>query len=72
MGGQENAGIWERMPRNSKRRKKGGKIRMLVGWEPFGKYKKRFPMKLIVEKDVSKMFPKFFDKQLKYALRTAK
>ena len=45
---------------------------MLVAWEPQGKYEIRFPMKLIVEKDVSKMFPKIFDKQLKNALTTAR
>ena len=70
--GEKNAGIWQRMPRNSKRKKKSGNIRMLVAWEPQGEYEKRFPMKLIVEKDVSKMFPKIFDKQLKNALTTAR
>ena len=46
---EPDAGIWVRMPPNSKR-KKGkrytpGKILMLIGWEPKADYSKHFPFK---------------------------
>lgn len=80
MAGDKNAGIWQRMPPNSKRKKKKkkgkdkvGKIRMIIAWEPRTQYAAgRFPLKRIVGKSVKKHFEVNFDKSLRYALSTAK
>ena len=84
--GQSGAddGIWERMPPNSGRRykwrkatakqlqKRAGKIRMLVGWEPFAVYKKRLPMHRLISGTVNKHFKTSLEKELRNAIRTAK
>jgi len=65
-------GIWQRMPANSKRKKPGGKIRMVIAWEPKADYSKRFPFKRIVETTVRTNFRKRFDFELREALKTAR
>ena len=65
-------GIWQRMPANSKRKKPGGKIRMVIAWEPKTQYSKRFPFKRIVETTVRTNFRKRFDFELREALKTAR
>ena len=65
-------GIWQRMPANSKRKKPGGKIRMVIAWEPKTQYSKRFPFKRIVETTVKTNFRKRFDFELREALKTAR
>ena len=65
-------GIWQRMPANSKRKKPGGKIRMVIAWEPKADYSKRFPFKRIVETTVRTNFSKRFDYELREALKTAR
>ena len=65
-------GIWQRMPANSKRKKPGGKIRMVIAWEPKTQYSKRFPFKRIVETTVRTNFRKRFDYELREALKTAR
>ena len=66
-------GIWQRMPANSKRKKnRGGKIRMVIAWEPKTQYSKRFPFKRIVETTVKTNFRKRFDFELREALKTAR
>ena len=79
-----DSGIWERMPRNSKRRRKwtkasgkqiaqkGGKIRMLVGWEPKATYQKRLPMQDIVRRTVNRTFKRKFETALSRAMASAK
>ena len=65
-------GIWQRMPANSKRKKPGGKIRMVIAWEPKTQYSPRFPFKRIVETTVKTNFRKRFDFELREALKTAR
>ena len=73
MQGDQNAGIWQRMPPNSRRKKRGsGKIRMVVAWEPKASYTKRFPLKRLVEASVKKTFRRNFDSHLKKALTSAR
>ena len=74
-GGQD-AGIWERMPPNS-RRKKGkraapSKTKMVIGWEPKAVYSKRFPFKRLVEQSVRSNFRRRFESALSGALKTAR
>ena len=74
---EPDAGIWERMPPNS-RRKKGkrgaatGKIKMVIGWEPKADYSKRFPFKRLVEQSVRSNFRRRFESALSGALKTAR
>ena len=70
--GLKNAGIWERMPPNSRRKGGKGMIRMAIAWEPKAEYSKRFPFNRVVEASVKKTFRKNFDLQLKRALATAR
>jgi hypothetical protein len=66
-------GIWQRMPANSKRKKnRGGKIRMVIAWEPKTQYKSRFPFKRIVETTIKTNFRRRFDFELREALKTAR
>ena len=72
-GMKDDGGIWERMPRNSKRKKPGGKVRMVVGWEPKALYKGgRFPFRKIAEGTIRTNFRKRFDYALRQALKTAR
>ena len=61
------AGIWQRMGK-----KKPGKIRMVVAWEPKADYQKRFPFKRIMTKTIKQNFRKRFDNSLRKALETAR
>jgi len=66
-------GIWQRMPANSKRKKnQGGKIRMVIAWEPKTQYSERFPFKRIVETTIRTNFRRRFDFELREALKTAR
>jgi hypothetical protein len=66
-------GIWQRMPANSKRKKnRGGKIRMVIAWEPKTQYKSRFPFKRIVDTTIKTNFRRRFDFELRKALKTAR
>ena len=77
---KKDAGIWERLPANSKRatgtkaKKWGatGKIKQRIAFEPFTKYKAIYPFKKIVELAVAKNYRKRFNAALKQALSTAK
>jgi hypothetical protein len=71
-GTQDAPGIWQRMPANSKRKKQGGKIRMVIAWEPKADYSPRFPFRQIVSKSVRINFRKRFDYALRQALSTAR
>jgi hypothetical protein len=71
-GTQDAPGIWQRMPANSKRKKQGGKIRMVIAWEPKADYSPRFPFRQIVSKSVRINFRKRFDFALRQALSTAR
>ena len=77
---KKDAGIWERTPKNSKRAtgalakkwKATGKIIQRIAYEPFAKYKKRFPFRKIVELAVTKNYRKRFNTALDRALATAR
>jgi hypothetical protein len=71
-GSNDAPGIWQRMPANSKRKKQGGKIRMVIAWEPKAQYSARFPFKKIVEQTIRTNFRKRFDFALREALKTAR
>ena len=72
-GIKNSPGIWERMPKNSKRKKSGGRTRMVIAWEPKAIYKGgRFPFKRIVEKTFRTNFRKRFDFALRKALETSR
>ena len=70
------AGIWERMPANSKRRKgkqHSQKIRMPIAWEPTTQYNKGFfRFEKIVGRTVAKTFRNNFNKAIDKALKTAR
>ena len=62
-----DAGIYERIKRT---KRKPGKLKMLISWEPRTQYQGgRFPLKKIVELAVKNKYRKRFDAALKYALR---
>ena len=62
-----DAGIYERIKRT---KRKPGKLKMLISWEPRTQYQGgRFPLRKIVELAVKKKYRKRFDAALKYALR---
>ena len=66
-------GIWERMPANSKRKKnRGGKVRMVISWNPKTDYKASFPFKKIVDTTIRTNFRKRFNFELREALKTAR
>ena len=77
---QQDAGIWERTPRNSKRAtgakaKKWaatGKIVQRIAYEPFTKHKAIYPFKKIVTLAINKNYRKRFDAALTKALATAR
>ena len=74
-GGKGGAGIWQRMPANSKRaksRNKGGRIRMVIAWEPKAQYSGRFPFRQIVARTVRKNFRLRFDTSIRQALASAR
>ena len=72
-GKSDDSGIFERVPANSKRRKRGQpKIKMLVGWEPQAQYNKRLPFKHLVQKAVKLNFKRRFESALAGALKTAR
>mgnify|MGYP003128448544 FL=1 len=74
-GGKGGAGIWQRMPANSKRaksRNKGGRIRMVIAWEPKAQYSGRFPFRQIVARTVKKNFRLRFDTSIRQALASAR
>ena len=64
---QSAAGIWQKMGK-----KRPGKIRMVVAWEPKADYQKRLPFKRVMEKTVKQNFRKRFDHSLRKALETAR
>ena len=77
------AGIWERIPPNKTKRKKGSRlrkkgakqqtIRMVIAWEPSAHYRSgRFPLFRIVEKTVRQQFADRFRTALRNALATAR
>jgi len=62
-----DAGIYERTKRT---KKKAGKLKMLINWEPTTQYQSgRFPLQKIVELAIKKKYRMRFDAALKYALR---
>ena len=62
-----DAGIYERTKRT---KRKPGKLKMLISWEPRTQYQGgRFPLRKIVELAVKKKYRARFDAALKYALR---
>ena len=71
-GTKDGAGIWQRMPANSKRKKKGGKIRMVIAYEPKAVYQPRFRFKSVVEKSVKQNFSKRFQSAMRQALKSAR
>ena len=74
-GGKGGAGIWQRMPANSKRaksRNKGGRIRMVIAWEPKAQYSGRFPFRQIVARTVRTNFRLRFDTSIRQALASAR
>ena len=70
--GPSEAGIWQRMPANSKRKKPGGKIRMVIAWEDKAQYQPRFPFKKLVSKTIKTNFKLRMENSLKQALKTAR
>jgi hypothetical protein len=76
----KDRGIWERTPANNKRAKGSkakkwkatGKIVQRIAYEPFTKYKARYPFEKIVVLAVNKNYKKRFERALKEALKTAK
>ena len=76
----KDRGIWERTPRNSKRAKGSqatkwkatGKIVQRIAYEPFTKYKARYPFSKIVSTAVVKNYKKRFNSALIKALKTAR
>ena len=69
------SGIWQRMPANSKRAKsknKGGRIRMVIAWEPKAQYSPRFPFRQVVAKTVRTNFKLRFETSIKQALGSAR
>jgi hypothetical protein len=71
-GRNSGAGIWQRMPANSKRKKQGGKIRMVIAYEPKAQYQPRFRFKSVVEKSVKQNFGMRFNSAMKQALASAR
>jgi hypothetical protein len=71
-GGKGDAGIWERMPRNSKRAKsknKGGKIRMVISYESKTQYQSIFPFKKIASTIVKRKFKRNFEDGMRFAIK---
>ena len=76
----KDRGIWERTPANNKRAKGSkakkwkatGKIVQRIAYEPFTKYKARYPFEKIVVLAVNKNYKKRFERALKEALKTAR
>ena len=76
----KDRGIWERTPKNSKRAKGSqatkwqatGKIVQRIAYEPFTKYKARYPFEKIVVLAVNKNYKKRFVRALQKALKTAR
>ena len=73
----KDRGIWERTPANNKRAKGSkakkwkatGKIVQRIAYEPFTKYKARYPFEKIVVLAIKKNYKKRFEKALQYALK---
>jgi len=75
--GANDRGIWERTPRNSKRKsnkkhKASGKIVQRIAYEPYADYSKRYPFEKIVQLAVNKNYKKRFNRALIKALRSAR
>jgi len=73
----KDAGIWERTPRNSKRKSNkkhqaSGKIVQRIAYEPYADYSSRYPFEKIVQLAVNKNYKKRFNRALIKALRSAK
>ena len=76
----KDRGIWERIPANNKRAKGSqatkwkatGKIIQRIAYEPFTKYRARYPFEKIVALAVNKNYKKRFNTALQKALKTAK
>ena len=76
----KDRGIWERTPANNKRAKGSqatkwkatGKIVQRIAYEPFTKYKARYPFSKIVSTAVVKNYKKRFNSALQKALKTAR
>ena len=73
----KDRGIWERTPRNSKRKSNkkhqaSGKIVQRIAYEPFTNYSKSYPFERIVQLAVNKNYKKRFDRAIKKALASAR
>ena len=70
----KDRGLWERIPANSKRAKGSQATKMIqrIAYEPFTKYKARFPFTKIVSTAVVKNYKKRFNSALIKALKTAR
>ena len=65
-----DAGIYERIKRT---KRKPGKLKMLINWEPTTQYQSgRFPLQKIVELAIKKKYRMRFDAALNNALRSAR
>ena len=65
-----DAGVYERI---KPKKKKPGKLKMLISWETVTQYQGgRFPLKKIVELTIRNKYHKRFEAALKFALRTAR
>ena len=73
----KDRGIWERTPRNSKRKsnkkhKASGKIVQRIAYEPYADYSSRYPFEKIVKLAVNKNYKKRFERAINKALRSAR
>ena len=73
----KDRGIWERTPRNSKRKSNkkhqaSGKIVQRIAYEPFTQYNKTYPFERIVQLAVNKNYKKRFNRAIKKALASAR
>ena len=73
----KDRGIWERTPRNSKRKSNkkyvaSGKIVQRIAYDPYADYKMSYPFEKIVQLAVNKNYKKRFEAALNKALRSAR
>ena len=72
----KDRGIWERTPRNSKRKSNkkhlaSGKIVQRIAYEPYADYSPRYPFVKIVKLAVNKNYKKRFERAINKALASA-
>ena len=75
--GANDRGIWERTPRNSKRKSNkkhvaSGKIVQRIAYEPYADYSPRYPFEKIVKLAVNKNYKKRFEAAINKALKDPK